>query len=167
MVEFIHRCIDLVREGSATHVVILHHTTKTGDDFGGDRAIVADTDALFYCRRKNEEYGFKLVCDRMKDLDPSAPIKLTVEIVPIGKQTTVVIGKNLPDDPELSRIAATLAERMTSAELRDHLKPHATGNNAEAQKKSIQRLRKKLLDAGLIKQDGDHFIRLLGSGQAG
>jgi hypothetical protein len=150
-----------VKDKVAAHVIIVHHTTKTGDEFAGDDFLVADTTGLYYVRRPNKNAPkINLVCGRVKGMNKPPVIQLSFRIVNVGQETTVVIDSGSTVDERLLSIAGTLPDRMSLEELREELEPHITGESDDARRKSFQRQRTKLTDAGLLTQEGNQYVRL-------
>jgi hypothetical protein len=157
--ELFDKIDQLVKDEVVAHVIIAHHTTKTGDVFAGDDFLGADTTALYYVRRKNPDVQkFHLECERVKGMKRPQTIPISFRAVEIGKQTTVVVEGEATVDERLLSIARSLPERMSLDELREELDPHITGESTDARRKSFQRRRKELIDAGLIDQDGNEFV---------
>jgi hypothetical protein len=149
-----------VQDGAASHVIIAHHTTKTGDEYAGDDFLASDSTSLYYVRRPNHDKPtFRLVCDRVKGIGKPPAISLLFKVVDLGKQRTVVlIGENNAD-PKLLEIANSLPARIPTDDLRKALEPHLTAKTDTARYKAFQRLRDKLLETGLIVLEGSEYLR--------
>jgi hypothetical protein len=85
----------------AEHVSIAHHATKSGTDFGGHRAIGADTHGLYRIHRfgsmANTErpYAGQLTPLRVKSIARLAPMRFEVQVVPVeGTEQTAAILKD-------------------------------------------------------------------------
>jgi hypothetical protein len=158
--EFFSKVDQLVRDGAASHVIIAHHTTKTGDAYAGDDFLVSDSTSLYYVRRPNRDKPFfRLICDRVKGLSKPPAKGLLFKVVEIGKQTTVVLSGEANANPKLLEIAKDLPARIPTDDLREHLAPHLTGETDGARYKSFQRLRDKLLESGLVVPEDGHYLR--------
>jgi hypothetical protein len=74
---------------AASHVIVIHHQTKTGIDFAGHRAIAADTQGLYRVHRfgnmtdVKRPFAGQLTPIRVKGIPRPAPIRFAVEIVPV------------------------------------------------------------------------------------
>lgn len=158
--EFFSKVDRLVKDGAASHVIIAHHTTKTGDEYAGDDFLASDSTSLYYVRRPNHDKPtFRLVCDRVKGIGKAPAISLSFKVVGVGKQQTVVLVGENDADPKLLGIASSLPARIALDGLREALEPHLTGKTGPAQYKAFQRLRDKLLEAGLIVLEGSEYLR--------
>ena len=158
--EFFSKVDRLVKDGAASHVIIAHHTTKTGDEYAGDDFLASDSTSLYYVRRPNHDKPtFRLVCDRVKGIGKPPAISLSFKVVEVGKQQTVVLVGENDADPKLLGIASSLSARIALDGLREALEPHLTGKTDPARYKSFQRLRDKLLEAGLIVLEGSEYLR--------
>jgi hypothetical protein len=158
--EFFSKVDRLVKDGAASHVIIAHHTTKTGDEYAGDDFLASDSTSLYYVRRPNHDKPtFRLVCDRVKGIGKPPAISLSFKVVEMGKQQTVVLVGENDADPKLLGIASSLSARIALDGLREALEPHLTGKTDPARYKSFQRLRDKLLEAGLLVLEGSEYVR--------
>jgi hypothetical protein len=83
----------------ASHVIIIHHQTKTGTDFAGHRAIAANTQGLYRVHRfgnisdADRPYAGQLTPQRVKGIPRPAPIRFEVDVVSVEgtKQTAAIL----------------------------------------------------------------------------
>jgi hypothetical protein len=150
----------LVMDGVASHVIIAHHTTKSGDVYAGDDFLASDSTSLYDVRRRNrDKLMFRLVCDRVKGIAKPPAMNLSFRVVDVGQQQTVVLGEEADDNPKLRQIAQGLPERTSAKDLRRALDPYLTGKTDGARTKSFGRTRSKLVEAGLIVLEGRDYVR--------
>ena len=124
---------DYINFAVASHVVIIHHQTKTGVEFAGHRAIGANTQALYRVHRfgrfadARRPYAGYLTPYRVKGVPRPGAIRFEVEVVPVEgtRQTAAVVKDKAADIPsELDPVVAALRE------LEDHEQiPRATVND--------------------------------------
>ena len=150
----------------ASHVIIIHHQTKTGIDFAGHRAIAANTQALYRVHRFGKiadaarPYAGQLTPQRVKGIPRPAPIRFEVDVVPVEgtKQTAVILKDKATVVPkELKPIIEALRElenpeAITPTDLNECLDVVAGKGKKEgsAKRKARERSRKKLEAAGVI-----------------
>lgn len=103
----------------ASHVVIIHHQTKTGSDFAGHRAIAADTHGLYRVHRfgmisdAKRPYAGQFTPMRVKGIARPAPLRFAVEVVPVEgtKQTAAILrNKSLEVPKSLEAVLSALRE---------------------------------------------------------
>ena len=176
-VGFINDCIKLTveiddedeyEERVAEHVVLIHHTTKTGDEFAGHRAIAANTHALYYVRRRSGADTFRLEPRRVKGMarPPAMHLETEVVTVPGTRRTTVVVKDKCDIDERLAAVVGHLEDasdpdNVTEKELRAALDagiPEHVRN--AARRKSRSRLKKTLIDEGRLVSH-EHGYRLV------
>ena len=83
----------------ASHVIIIHHQTKTGIDFAGHRAIAANSQALYRVHRfgkitdPERPFAGQLTPIRVKGIARPAPVRFDVNVTPVEgtEQTTVIL----------------------------------------------------------------------------
>lgn len=150
----------------ASHVVVIHHQTKTGNEFAGHRAIAANTHGLYRIHRfgkitdARRPYAGQLTPIRTKGILRPSPIRFDVNVVPVeGTKQTAAILKDRATDVPKDLIPAINAlremedpEHITSDDLNDCLDIVAArgGRSAPAKRKSRQRSREMLEKAGVI-----------------
>jgi hypothetical protein len=158
--EFFSKVDRLVQDDAASHVIIAHHTTKTGDEYAGDDFLASDSTSLYYVRRPSHDKPmFRLVCDRVKGIGKPPAMSLLFKVVDVGKQRTVILVGEANASPKLLKIAESLPARTQTDDLREALEQHLTGENKDARYKSYQRLRDKLLEVGLIAVEDGYYVR--------
>lgn len=155
----------------ASHIIIIHHQTKTGTDFAGHRAIAANTQGLYRVHRfgslndADRPYAGQLTPMRVKGIPRPAPVRFEVEIVSITgtRQTAAILKDKAAAVPKelLPAIAALrdLAghEAITPSDLNLCLDVVAAGEGKKdsairmARKRSLE----KLTAAGLIEPNDD------------
>lgn len=157
--EFMEKASGLLGEDGAMHVIILHHTTKGGKEYAGDPFIKSDTSAMYYVNRPSRNKPeIKLRCDRVKGIPKPGPIDLRIAIVPVEENSTVIVndGSAAPErDTKLIEIAAKLPASFKPCDL----DPFVTGEGENTQKSQKRRLRLNLEAAGLIRKEGDHYVK--------
>ena len=83
----------------ASHVIIIHHQTKTGIDFAGHRAIAANSQALYRVHRfgkitdPERPFAGQLTPIRIKGVAHPASVRFDVSVMPVEgtEQTTVIL----------------------------------------------------------------------------
>jgi hypothetical protein len=107
----------------ASHVIIIHHQTKTGTDFAGHRAIGADSNALYRIHRygsmsdRNRPLAGQITPMRVKGMPRPAPIRFEVEIAPVEgtKQTAAILKEKATEVPKRwSRLLQHCASWITA-----------------------------------------------------
>lgn len=151
----------------ASQVIIIHHQTKTGTDFGGHRAIGADSHGLYRVHRfgkiteANRPMAGILTPIRVKGMPRPAPIRFDVQVVPVEgtKQTAAILRDRATEIPKDLKPAIDALreldnpEAITLEELKECLGdvPAVSGaNEGAAKRKARQRCREKLETAGVI-----------------
>jgi len=176
---FIRRCLDLLIENNelakeddpnfptwpvASHVLLLHHQTKTGDDIAGHRAITSDTQALYRIRRfgKLGDIDRPKVAElrpmRTKGMPLPPPMRFEVEVVqvPDTQQSTTIlkdIAPALPLDlmPAIEALREFEADaEISGKELNECLDAVIAGKDGAAKRKARQRARERLEGAGVL-----------------
>ena len=142
-VEFINNCLNLYKPSPGDdedewgfsppvdHVIIIHHQTKTGIDFGGHRAIAANTSGLYrvfrYGKREDVDrsMAFALQAIRTKGMLRPPMMRLEAEVanVPGADRETVIVKDKAAAVPErLMPIIEALRELEDNQEItRDDL----------------------------------------------
>jgi hypothetical protein len=157
--------IDL-RSAVASHVIIIHHQTKTSVDIAGHRAIVGDTQALFRVHRPGKmagaarPYSGWITPIRTKDMALPSPIRFEVEVVQIeGTQQTAAILKDKTAEvpKELKAVIEALrklddCEEISAKDLNDCLDVEAAkdGRDGSAMRMERKRMREKLDALGIV-----------------
>jgi len=150
----------------ASHVIIIHHQTKTGTEFAGHRAIAADTNALYRVHRfgkmadAKRPFAGMLTPNRVKGIPRPSPIRFEVDVVPVaGTKQTAAILKDLATaiPKELMPVIEALRglenpKEISAADLNDCLDVEAAkgAKDGPAKRKARQRCREKLEAAGVI-----------------
>lgn len=166
-------CVIGMEHPVASHVLIIHHQTKTGIDFAGHRAIGGNTHGLYRVHRfgkmtdAQRPYSGQLTPMRVKGIPRPAPIRFDVEVIPVDgtKRTAALIKDRASAIPEdLGPVIDALRqledyERISSKDLNDCLDVVAAkgGRSDVAKRKARQRSREMLVTAGVIEplQDDD------------
>lgn len=161
----------LMEHPVASHIIVIHHQTKTGTDFAGHRAIAANTQGLYRVHRfgslndADRPYAGQLTPMRVKGIPRPAPVRFEVEIVSITgtRQTAAILKDKVAAVPKelLPAIAALrdLAghEAITPSDLNLCLDVVAAGEGKKdsairmARKRSLE----KLTAAGVIEPNDD------------
>jgi len=150
----------------ASHIIIIHHQTKTGTEFAGHRAIAGNTQALYRVHRfgkitdVNRPYAGMLTPRRVKDVPRPSPIRFDVDVVPIAetKRTAAILKDSTTAIPiELKPVIEALRglenpQAIPPADLNDCLDVEAAkgAKDGPAKRKARQRCREKLEVAGVI-----------------
>tara|TARA_B100000315_G_C14514445_1_gene558515 strand:- start:608 stop:1408 length:801 start_codon:yes stop_codon:yes gene_type:complete len=86
---------------AASHIIIIHHQTKTGNDFAGHRAVGANTQNIYRVHRSGKisdasrPFAGQLTPVRTKDIMRPAPISFEVDVVSVeGTKRTAAILKD-------------------------------------------------------------------------
>ncbi len=173
-VEFIQRCLDLLKTRDdllssdqdaptwpvATHVIVIHHQTKTGQDFAGHRAIGANTQGLYRVHRSGSmadlkrPYSGQFTPLRVKGISRPSPIRFDVEVVKVAdtRQTAAILRDGTASiPPELEPIVVALVKaggtkRLDNATLNSCLDKVARNRTSRA------RYKNRLIDAGILEQ---------------
>ncbi len=186
-VEFITNCLDLLKERpdmalpeyedelknwlkqhpnepttmslpAASHVIIIHHQTKTGSDFAGHRAIGADTSGLYRVRRFGKitdaarPYAGQLTPIRVKGIPRPSPIRFDVEVVPVEgtKQTAAILKDKAKAVPKkLKPIIEALRELEDQEQISDG-DINACLDEVASNRTTRNRYRKELEAAGIL-----------------
>jgi hypothetical protein len=155
-----------IHDPVAEHVLIAHHTTKTGTDFGGHRSIGADTHGLYRIHRfgsmanPDRPYAGQLTPLRVKGMARPAPIRFNVEVVKVEgtEQTAAILRDKVAEIPaEL----APIIEALRELENPDAIAPSdlnacldqvagADGRSDAAKRQARKRIRDQLEAAGVI-----------------
>jgi hypothetical protein len=156
-------CID---QPVAEHIFIAHHATKSGTDFGGHRAIGADTHGLYRIHRfgsmaNNERpYAGQLTPLRVKGIARPAPLRFEVQVVCVeGTEQTAAILKDKA--AEIPEELAPAIEAVRELENRDAIPPAdlnacldlvaaGDGRSGNATRQMRKRIRDRLEAAGVI-----------------
>lgn len=150
----------------ASHVIVIHHQTKTGSEIAGHRAIAADTHGLYRVHRfgrlsdNQRPYAGQLTPMRTKGIARPSPIRFEVDVVPVEdtQQTAVVIKNKAADIPaEFQPVIAAFREledqqEISSAILNECLdtvaaRPERTG---AAKRQARKRILARLLALGIV-----------------
>lgn len=148
----------------ASHVIIIHHQTKTGTDFAGHRAIAANTQGLYRIHRHGRmadtvrPLSGQLTPQRVKGIPRPAPIRFEAEAVSVEgtKQTALILKDKAGAIPkDLKPIITALRELanpedITPADMNECLDVVAAKGTKDAKRKARQRYRDKLEAAGVI-----------------
>lgn len=182
--EFIRQCLDLTisndelmtdedtnlsHQEAASHVLILHHPTKSGDDIAGHRAIMSDTHGLYRMRRfgrfgdPNRPNVAEFKPMRVKGLPPMPPMTFEAEIVfvPGTKQTTTILKDAAPEIPqELLPVIKALRQfdegaEIPGKELNEHLDAVIGDKEGAAKRQARMRARDRLELAGVLEAVAD------------
>jgi hypothetical protein len=162
----------------ASAIVIVHHTTKAGDDFGGHRAIGANTQALYRIHRfgrmtdADRPYSGQLTPLRTKGMARPAAVRFEAEVVPVPgttDRTTVILKDKSATVPDYLAPAVDALR-----DLPDHQEISVSDVNqcldvvaAEGEKAAgavyvaRHRYRKKMEDAGILEPVEDDDGKLL------
>jgi len=160
----------------ASHVIIIHHQTKTGLEFAGHRAIAANTHGLYRVHRfgkmtdARRPYAGQLTPMRVKGIPRPGPLRFEVEVVAVEgtKQTAAILKDKSTEIPE-DLVPAINAlrdledhERIASDDLNDCLDVVAAsgGRNDATKRKARQRSRERLEKAGVIEPVQDDAGRV-------
>lgn len=197
-VGFIQRCLNLLKtcpefaagedeDGEdlslpvASHVIIIHHPTKSGNEIAGHRAITANTSGLYRVRRygkigdMNRPLAGEVIPERLKDNPLPAPMRFEVEVVQVDgtKRTAAVLKERAAEVPtDLVPIVEALSEfddgaEITQSELNNCLDvvAAADGKDGAAKRQARKRCRGKLEAVGVleaIEGDGGRYLLHLG-----
>jgi hypothetical protein len=148
---------------AASHVIIIHHQTKTGTDFAGHRAIGADTSGLYRVHRfgkmadRQRPYAGQLTPIRVKGIPRPAPVRFDVDVVPVEgtKQTAAILNSKTKAIPKkLMPIIEALREledheEIGRADLNDCLDVGFKGTD-NARRVARKRSREDLEAAGVL-----------------
>ena len=150
----------------ASHVIVIHHQTKTGTEFAGHRAIAANTQGLYRIHRygrmadKVRPCSGQLTPQRVKGIPRPAPIRFEAEAVSVEgtKQTALILKNKAPALPkDLKPIITALRElddreAVTLTDMNECLDVVAAKGSKDgaAKRKARQRYRDKLEAAGVI-----------------
>jgi len=150
----------------ASHIIIIHHQTKTGTEFAGHRAIGANTQGLYRVHRFGKITDVKrpfagmLTPSRVKGIPRPAPIRFDVDVVQVAgtKQTAAILKDRVTAIPkELTPVIEALRElenpeAIPPADLNDCLDLEAAkgAKDGPAKRKARQRCRERLEAAGVI-----------------
>jgi KaiC/GvpD/RAD55 family RecA-like ATPase len=86
--------IDRMRKATSATVLLIHHTTKTGRTERGSSVLRGAADLMIECRKMGGTV--QLDCDKMKDAEPFAPLKLILYPIDLGTgQSSLAIGPAL------------------------------------------------------------------------
>lgn len=198
-VGFIQDCLDLLKQRPdmesdylggalawpvASHIIVIHHQTKTGTEFAGHRAIGANTQGLYRVHRfgkmadAERPFAGQLTPQRVKGIPRPAPFRFEVEVVAVeGTRQTAAILKDkaaaVPKDlaPIIDALAALADhQEITPGDLNACLDVVAAkgSRDGHAKRKARQRYREKLEAAGVIEPVEDDngrvtFYRFHGS----
>jgi len=142
----------------ASQVVIIHHTTKTGDEFAGHRAIAADTQALYRVKRSGR-LGEKarsmvgvITPIRTKDIQKPEPIRFETEIVTLEgtcRSTAILKEKAVELPKSFDPIMKALRNYGDQAELENDDVNDCIDTVAD-NRTTRGRYRKKLVDCGIL-----------------
>jgi len=147
----------------ASHVIIIHHQTKTGIDFAGHRAIGGNTSGLFRVHRfgkmtdDNRSYSGQLTPLRVKGIPRPAPIRFDVDVVPVEgtKQTAAILKDKAKAIPrKLKPIIEALREledheEISKVDLNDYLDVVSKGTD-NAKRGARKRNLESLITAGVL-----------------
>ena len=143
---------------AASHVIIIHHQTKTGTDFAGHRAIGADTSGLYRVHRFGKmtdsarPYSGLLTPQRVKDVPCPAPIRFDVDVVPIEgtKRTAAILKDKAKSVPKkLWPIIEALRDMENHENISDG-DVNACLDKLAANRTTRNRYRKELIEAGVL-----------------
>lgn len=171
---FISECLDLLKGRPdmatsfpvASHVIVIHHQTKTGTDFAGHRAIAANTQGLYRVHRfgnltdASRPLAGQLTPMRVKGIPRPTPMRFEVEIAAVeGTRQTAAILKQkaaaIPAELKAAIEALRECDNLTAIPIGDlndcidTLLPDGDKTPA-AKRKARQRLKEKLESAGVI-----------------
>jgi hypothetical protein len=157
----------------ASAVAIVHHPTKGGDDFGGHRAIGANTQALYRVHRfgsmADRDRPMKGIITplRTKDMARPSPLRFEVEVVPVPgaeDRTTVVLKDAAPEVPaKLKPIAKALAEIEADGQgVLSAGDVQACIDKVARNRATRGRYRTQLADAGVLEPVLDEADKLIG-----
>lgn len=168
----------------ASGVFILHHQTKTGNDFAGHRAIAANTHGLYRVARGgsvsqpgDRPMTGRILPQRVKGMPKPPPMSFTVEVVdvPGTKQTAAILkDKRIEIPKDLHPVLEALAElenpqHITGRQLNECIDVIATedGKSDGAKRVARKRLKDRLDEAGVLEtvepeDGGARFYRYLG-----
>lgn len=148
----------------ASHIILIHHQTKTGTDFAGHRAIGANTHGLYRVHRFGSitdaarPYAGQLTPQRVKGIPRPAPIRFEVEIVSVEgtKQTAAILkdkAEAVPDRlvPIIEALRAQIddGEDIERSDLNVCLDIISKGNG-NAQRVARKRNLEALSEAGIL-----------------
>jgi hypothetical protein len=203
-VEFIHDCLDLQKRRNdlmapdepdalakwreahpdefefmefpvASHVIVIHHQTKTGTDFAGHRAIGADSNALYRVHRfggmsdRSRPMAGQITPMRVKGMPRPAAIRFDVEIVPVEgtKQTAAILKAKATDIPRhLKSVVEALralddGDEIDRVSLNTCLDSISKAKNSGAKRVERKRNRDQLENAGILEPMPDEGGKLV------
>lgn len=147
---------DRIRREADCHVLLIHHTQKTGELERGSSALRGAADAMFAL--KNEDGCLTLECTKQKDAKAAQAHRL--RLAPVGASCVIEPdeGTDLPGelkDTERAALEALYAvSQADGATATEWLAGTATGrNNSQMGNGSFYRARKRLLDLGFITRE--------------
>lgn len=151
---------------TASHVIVIHHQTKTGTDIAGHRGIGGNTHGLYRVHRfgkmtdARRPYAGQLTPMRVKGIPRPGPLRFEVDVVTVeGTKQTAAILKDkaaaIPEDlvPAIDALRELEDhERIELDDLNNCLDVVAAsgGRNDAAKRKARQRSRETLETAGVI-----------------
>ncbi len=157
---------DLLDYPVASHVIIIHHQTKTGIEFAGHRAIAANTHGLYRVHRfgkiadAERPYAGQLTPQRVKGIPRPRPIRFEVGVVPVEgtRQTAVVIKSKAADIPAALRPAIAALSELEDHEEISRAALNACidivagkrGKSGDALRQARKRVREQLEASGVI-----------------
>ncbi len=151
---------DAVKSETGATVLLIHHTTKSGDSYRGNSSLEGAADTMVLVEAEDATLTVK--CDKAKDADRFEPIKLTRAIVTLsdGYLTSCVLRSHSPSGNDLERADSEKAildvmwelfgtTGASSKALHDHVKlPSSTFYRA----RNVLLERGELLNCGTLKQ---------------
>ncbi len=145
--------VDVIRRATHAHVLLVHHTQKSGELERGSSALRGAADAMFAL--KNEDGLLTLECTKQKDAQTTDPMRL--RLVPVGPSCIV--------EPLESEPAPTMTPTAWKL-LRDLAEVFEGGGSAMAgwvrvsgvPERSAYRTAKHLLAMGYIAKDRSRYV---------
>lgn len=142
----------------ASHVIIIHHQTKTGEAYAGHRAIGGNTSGLYRVHRfgkmtdRDRSFAGQITPMRVKGVPRPAPIRFEVEIVPVEgtKQTAAILKEKAAVVP---KTLAPVIEALCQLEAHDEITAaelNACIDEVAENRVARMRIREKLEAVGVV-----------------
>ena len=156
MARVVHAC-GLIQDELGSTVTVVHHTGWDESRERGSNQLRAAADTVL--SQKDEDGAIVLTCEKQKDLDDFAPIRLVRQVVPVFDGTTCLL-KLAPDRSKIDPDGLTVKHAEALAALRQCFPfgaSHAQWKKAlpvDYPERTLYRAEQALVAAGLVRRDG-------------